>query len=64
MIRIRLIIGLILVSMQCAHAQQGNWPIPRSAYSTVRTPDKPVKIGPEEWIRTMTDAERIAREQR
>jgi hypothetical protein len=29
-----------------------------------KTIDPPVKIGPEERIRTMADAERIAREQR
>lgn len=45
---------------QCAHAQQGSWGIPRSAFSTVRTPDPVPVVRSEERITTMAQARRAA----
>lgn len=44
---------------QCAHAQQGSWPIPRP-FSTVRTPDPVPVVRSEERITTMAQARRAA----
>jgi hypothetical protein len=48
------VVALLLMIACCAHA--GGWPIPRSAYSTVRTPDPVVKVCTEERITTMAQA--------
>jgi hypothetical protein len=57
------IIVSIFIMGNKIHAQ--TWRIPVPMTSTERLPAAPpVKIGPEEQIRTMADAERIAREQK
>lgn len=51
----------LLVLADCAHAQQGNWPIPRSAYRVDRTPDPAPTVRSEAPITTMAQARRQGR---
>lgn len=52
----RFALALLCIFCTEAHAQQGSWNIPRSAFSTERTPDPVVKVCTEPQIRTMEHA--------